>query len=98
MMSFDGVFPNTCFRVGFGTVYYKSTIWCNGEKDKTHSKIDINKLIIEVEETPSLYNAEHPSYRDAEKSANLWTAIGTILEAPGRHRLPFSLFYVYYIF
>ena len=56
-------------------------------KDKVRRKIDIDKLIIEVEKRPSLYVPEHPSYRDAEKSANLWTAIGTILKAPGKYYL-----------
>ena len=46
-------------------------------------KIDIERLLIEVQNRALLYNCQHPSYQDAEKMGNLWTAIGTVLGASG---------------
>ena len=53
-----------------------------GKNKKT--RVDIDSLIIEVQKRPSLHDTEHPSYRDAEKTGNLWMAIGTVLEASGK--------------
>ena len=53
-----------------------------GKNEKT--RVDIDSLIIEVQKRPSLYDTKHPSYRDAEKTGNLWMAIGTVLETSGK--------------
>ena len=80
MTSLEGS-PNTCFRVFCYGVHVHGTM-SMGKNKKT--RVEVDSLIIEVQKRPSLYDTEHPSYRDAEKTGNLWMAIGTVLEASGK--------------
>lgn len=54
------------------------------ERFKYNRAFNVEKLIIEVQKYPNLYDPEHSLYRDVEKTNNIWGTIGSVLHASGR--------------
>lgn len=52
-------------------------------KKTTRRSIDVDKVIVGVQKNPSLFDSENVSYRDTEKSINIWGTIGALFDISG---------------